>query len=105
MEENYDEIEQFMNYLEDQGVLEWVGMSTDGDRSFVFNFEKMEEIFQELYYAMVNELNQELVHLYELGFVIIEYDQNLTPSFKITEDGRKHLNDNGIIIPEELEDN
>ena len=44
MEDHYDEIDSFMNYLEDEGILEWVGMSTDGDRMFVFNFGKMANI-------------------------------------------------------------
>lgn len=104
MEDHYDEIEQFMHYLEDEGVLEWVGMSTDGERTFVFNFEKMYGIFPELYDAMMEELNNELLHLYELGMITIEYSTDLTPKFKITEQGRDYLEQSGIPIPEELED-
>jgi hypothetical protein len=103
MEEGYDEVEQFMNYLEEEGVLEWVGMAEDGDRTFVFNLEKMEEIFPDLYYAMIEELDNELLHLYELGFVSIEYDTDLTPKFKITDAGKKYLEDNGMILPEGFE--
>ena len=104
MDHNYDEIEQFMHYLEDSGVLEWVGMTEDGERTFVFNFEKMQLIFPELYYAMMEELNNELLHLYELGLISIEYDKNLQAKFKITDQGKKYLEENGIPFPEEFDD-
>jgi len=104
MDHGNDEIEQFMNYLEDEGVLEWVGMTTDGERTFVFNFEKMYDIFPELYDAIVDELNNELLHLYELGMITIEYNTDLTPKFRITEQGRAYLQENGIPMPEDLED-
>lgn len=103
MEDRYDEIEQFMHYLEDEGVLEWVGMSTDGDRTFVFNFDKMAEIFPELYDAMMQELDDELMNLYQLGFVTIEYDTDLIPQFRITDAGKKYLEDNGMPIPEDFD--
>ena len=103
MEEN-DEVELFMAYLEDEGVLEWVGMNTDGERTFVFNFEKMYDIFPELYDAIVDELNNELLHLYELGMITIEYNTDLIPKFRITEQGKAYLKENGMPIPEDLED-
>jgi hypothetical protein len=99
-----DEIEEFMNYLEDEGVLQWVGMSLDGERTFSFDFDKMGEIFPELYDAMMEELNNELLHLYELGMVTIEYDIDLTPKFRITDEGKSYLEGNGIPIPEDLEE-
>lgn len=101
--DNYDEIEQFMHYLEDEGVLEWVGMSTEGERTFVFNFEKMSDIFPELYSAMMEELDNELLHLYELGFVTIEYNTDLTPQFRITDAGKKYLEENGMPVPEDFD--
>jgi hypothetical protein len=104
MDYSNDEIEQFMDYLEDEGVLEWVGMTLDGERTFVFNFEKMYDIFPELYDALVDELNNELLHLYELGMITIEYNTDLSPKFRITEQGKKYLEENGIPIPEDLQD-
>jgi hypothetical protein len=104
MDYSNDEIDEFMNYLEDEGVLEWVGMALDGERTFVFNFEKMHDIFPELYDAFIDELNNELLHLYELGMVTMEYNTDLTPKFKITEQGRKYLEESGIPVPEDLEE-
>jgi hypothetical protein len=103
VEDHYDEIDSFMNYLEDEGILEWVGMSTDGDRMFVFNFGKMAEILPELYDALTQEMNDELMNLYKLGFVTIEYDTELNPQFRITDEGKKHLEDKGFPIPEDFD--
>lgn len=79
-------------------------MDETGERTFVFNFERMAEVFPELYLAMMEELNNELLELYTLGFVTIEYDQNLVPKFKITEDGKRYLEENGVIVPKDLEE-
>lgn len=98
-----EEIYEFLNYMEEEGILEWVGMTSEGERTFVFNFDKMFEIMPDLYYVMIEELNQELLHLYKLGLVNIEYNENLEARFKISEDGKQYLIDNGIPIPEEFE--
>lgn len=98
-----NEVQDFFNYMEDEGIVEWVGMTDDGERTFVFNFQRMFEVMPQLYYAITEELNQELLHLYELGLVSIEYNENLEAGFKITDEGRKYLIDNGIPIPEEFE--
>lgn len=100
---NDEEIYEFLNYMEEEGVLEWVGMTSEGERTFVFNLDKMFEIMPDLYYVMIEELNQELLHLYQLGLVSIEYNENLEARFKISEDGKQYLIDNGIPIPEEFE--
>lgn len=100
---NDEEIYEFLNYMEGEGVLEWVGMTSEGERTFVFNLDKMFEIMPDLYYVMIEELNQELLHLYQLGLVSIEYNENLEARFKISEDGKQYLIDNGIPIPEEFE--
>lgn len=99
-----EELFEFFTYLEDQGVLEWVGMNEIGERTFVFNFDRMHDIMPQLYYAMIDELNQELLHLYELGLVEIEYNENLEAHFKITDAGKQYLLENGIPIPEEFDD-
>lgn len=37
------------------------------------------------------ELEQVLMHLYELGLVSVEYDENLTARFRITDEGQLEL--------------
>lgn len=100
---NEEELNDFFIYLEEEGILEWVGMDENGERTFVFNFIKMLEILPALYYAMLEDLNQELLHLYELGYVEIQYNENLEAMFRITDTGKKYLEDNGIPFPEEFE--
>ena len=100
---NDDEVQNFLIYMEECGVLEWVGMDTSGERTFVFNFEKMHQEMPELYYAVMEELNNELLQLYKYGFVDIEYNENLEPRFKITEEGKQYLIDSGIPLPEDFE--
>jgi len=98
-----NEINDFINFMEQDGVLEWVGMDDNGERTFVFNFEKMYEVYPELYNAIMDDINEELLVLYKLGFVEVEYNENLEPFFKITDDGKQYLIDNGMPIPEEWE--
>lgn len=102
--EDQDDIEEFMTFMEDNGILEWVGMDESGERTFVFNFDVMYSIMPDLYHVMMEDINNELLHLYQAGFVDIEYDNELSPHFKINDEGRKYLMDHGIPIPEELED-
>lgn len=97
-----DEINEFMQYMEEEGILEWVGMDDYGERTFVFNFERMAEVFPELYQIMMEEMNEQVMILYKLGFVEVEYDENLVPTFRITDDGKKYLEENGIVLPEDM---
>lgn len=99
-----EEVIAWLQFLEDEGILEWVGMNEDGDRTFVFRFDIMSVKLPELYEVMMEDINQELLHLYELGMVEIEYDENLNVGFKITKEGREYLNNLGVPIPEEFDE-
>lgn len=99
-----EEIAAWLQYMENEGVLEWVGMNEDGERTFIFRFDIMSVKMPELYEAMMEELNQELMTLYKMGLVEIEYDENLNAGFRITKEGREYLSDLGIPVPEEFDD-
>lgn len=99
-----EEIMAWLQYLEEEGILEWVGMQEDGERTFIFRFDIMKDKLPELYEAMMDELDQELLYLYQMGLVDIDYDENLNANFKINEAGREYLKNNGIPIPEEFGD-
>lgn len=97
-----DEVMEFLRHLENEGILEWVGM--DGqERTFIFRFDIMQVKMPELYLHLVQELDDELMNLYRLGLIDLEYDENLNAGFRINENGRKYLEDCGIPIPEEWE--
>jgi predicted transcriptional regulator len=40
------------------------------------------------------ELDEDLRHLYHLGLITVEYDENLEARFSITEEGKKVLQQN-----------
>lgn len=96
--------EAVMNYLEEVGAMEWVGMSPDGDRILKPNLEKLKEYAPEIYEAMLEDLNKELLHLYELGLVELEYDENLEPTFQISDEGLEVMSKHGFELVEEDED-
>jgi hypothetical protein len=99
-----EELDAFLNYLEDEGILEWVGMTDNNERTFIFRFDIMKIKMPELYNAMMQELDDELLNLYRLGYVDIEYDENLNAGFRINEKGKQYLNSMGINKYEEFND-
>ena len=99
--DNDDEIAAYLQYLEDEGILEWVGMDTSGERTFVFRFDIMMIKMPELFDALMSELNDELMNLYRMGLVEVEYDEKLNARFSITEDGKKYLELLGMPMPED----
>lgn len=97
---DYDKamLESMVGELEDQGVFEWVGMDESGDRILKPNMEKMLEVAPDMYMMMLGEVSEMLRHLYELGLVEVEYNEDLEPGFRISNEGRAYLRENGIEI-------
>lgn len=90
-----DEEEEFIGYLEDAGALEWVGMDKDGERILKPNMEILREVYPEMYYDMLEDLNETLMTLYEKGLVQIQYDENLEPRFQLSDEAIDFLEENG----------
>lgn len=93
-----DDIEDAIDYLEDVGAFEWVGMDEDGERILKPNMKIISEHYPELYDMLMSDLNETLMDLYKMGLVNIEYDENLTPMFEVSEEGKNYLNENGFGI-------
>lgn len=82
------EEDELIAELVDVGALEPHGM--DGDEFiYTMNSEIMKSYFPDLYDAMMADVSEALMNLYERGLVDVEYDENLNPLFSITEDGRR----------------
>ena len=96
-------IESMMSDLEDQGVFEWVGMAEDGDRILAPNLERMKEVVPDMYNMMIGEMEEAMFALYERGLVEIEYDENLRPGFRISEEGLDIIRQFGFDIGENFE--
>lgn len=91
-------LEGMVGELEDQGVFEWVGMDEDGDRILAPNLDRMQQVVPDMYQMMMEEISEMLKHLYELGYVEVSYDENLEPLFKISNEGRAFMRENGFEI-------
>ena len=99
--ENYDEeeIDQIMGDLEDLGVFEWVGMDESGERILKPNMEKMKVYLPDMYQQILNDLDAELTHLFELGYVDIEFDDVTgEPLYKISPQGKEEMKKNGLFL-------
>lgn len=96
-----DEIEEVIAFLEECGALVWVGMDQNGERLFQFNLDILKEELPEMYESIMEDLDAEMLHLFQAGLIEVEYDENLNSFFNITEAGKKVLRDNGFIFPEE----
>jgi hypothetical protein len=93
-----DDIEDAIDYLEDVGAFEWVGMDGDGERIPKPNMELIYQHYPELYDMLMSDLENTLMDLYKVGLVNVDYDEDLTPRFEISEEGKQYLNENGFGI-------
>jgi hypothetical protein len=89
-EDNEDEVDEaLLAWLEEEGALNWVGMDDDGERVLTINPDKMQEVYPELYDAMMDDLNYMLGSLKTLGYITSELDEDGEEVFAISEEGRK----------------
>ena len=85
-DKNDDEI---IGFLEDQGAIIWDGVAPDGQAVFRFDLDKLKEVMPAMYDEIMADIDQDLMNLYQQGYVDIEYDEDLNAMFKITEKGKK----------------
>lgn len=90
-----NEEEEFIAYLEDAGALEWVGMDKNGERILKPNMEILHQVYPEMYYDLLDDLNDTLLALYEKGLVDIEYDEDLETRFTLSPEAIEFLEENG----------
>jgi hypothetical protein len=83
--------DEMIGYLEDQGAIIWEGQAEDGQAVFRFDLEKLQKIMPELYNEIMLDIDKDLMELYKMGFVELEYDENLNAMFRITEEGAKFM--------------
>lgn len=93
------EDDKMIGWLEDQGAIVWEGLAEDGQAMFRFDLDKLQEVMPELYAEIMNDIDQDLMKLYEMGLVELEYDENLNAMFKATEAGLKLAEEMGFPPP------
>ena len=87
-----DRIDQDIEYLVEMGALTLYGM--EGDEPIYHMVpEVLKIISPDLYNAMMEEIDETLLHLYEEGYVDIDYDEDLNALFSISEEGIKVAED------------
>jgi hypothetical protein len=95
-EDDFDEddtlaSEQAIGYLISVGAAIWDGVDEHGERVFKFNMEILQEVMPELYDQIMEDVDHTMLELYKEGLVEVEYDENLEAHFKISPEGREHL--------------
>lgn len=84
-----DRDKEMIAYLEEQGAVIWDGMNDDGEAVFRFDLDVLKTVMPPLYDQIMEEIDQDLMELYQAGMVEMEYDENLNAMFKLSEKGRK----------------
>ena len=83
---DFNDPDEYVAYLVGEGALElYVG--EDGETYFNLT-EKTSEIAPEFYQGVLDEIESELLDMYLAGLVAVEYNENLEPSYGLTEDGK-----------------
>jgi hypothetical protein len=88
----FDDEDAFVDYLIEMCILQEEGFDEDGEVTYTYNFEIMKEVMPELYEEIMSGVNDNLMSLYELGLVKIEYDENLNAHFSATPEGMEFFN-------------
>lgn len=83
----FDDEDAFVDYLIEMCILQEEGFDEDGEVTYTYNFEVMKEVMPELYEEIMSGVNDNLMSLYELNLVKIEYDENLNAHFSATPEG------------------
>lgn len=86
-----DEYDLYMNKLLETGALEVQGIDENGEFIYKFNMTILQGIAPEMYEQIMDDLNEDLMRLYQMGLVDVEYDENLKPKFKVSDFGKYFL--------------
>ena len=78
---------EMIGWLEDQGAVIWVGLDPNGEPLFQFNLDKLKEVMPDLHAHVTQEMDEELMKLYQEGLVEMEYNENLEAGFRLSEKG------------------
>jgi hypothetical protein len=85
------ESEEMVDWLIEVGILEEDGFDEDGELTYTYNFELMKVLVPDMYEEVMNGVNENLMNLFSLGFVKIDYDEQLQARFSATEDGMEYF--------------
>lgn len=88
------ESEEMVDWLIEVGILEEDGFDEDGELTYTYNFELMKVLVPEFYEEVMSGVNENLMNLFSLGLIKIDYDEELQARFSATEDGIEYFKSN-----------
>ena len=93
------EFSSFFDELLEQGAVIDTGKKDEfGETIFKFDLSVLKTVRPDMHSIMMEELNEDLLDLYRLGLIDIDYNENLEVAYKINEDGIKYAKTG--ILPE-----
>jgi hypothetical protein len=99
-----DKHQEIMEYLLSEGAAFFDGVDEYGEAIYGFDMEILEEVSPELYQVLIDDMDQELLDLFQKGLLEVSYDEELNATFEISEEGRKALLEAGFTIDDSEED-
>jgi hypothetical protein len=90
-----DEADDFVERMIEAGILVEDGFDEDGEFTYTYNFELMKVLMPDMYDQIMIGINDNLIALYEMGFIKIEYNEDLKAVFSATEEGMIFFKDQG----------
>lgn len=90
-----DESNDFVERMIEAGILVEDGFDEDGELTYTYNFELMKVLLPEMYDDIMAGINDNLISLYQMGYVKIEYNEDLKAVFSATEEGLTFFKDQG----------
>jgi len=87
------EEDDFVDYMIEVGILQEDGFDEDGEVTYTYNFELMKVLMPEMYDEIMAGITNNLMNLYELGLVNVDYDENLQAHFSASEEGKEFFKD------------
>ena len=82
--EDFDD-KELIGWLEEQGAIVWEGLDPSGEPLFKFNLDILQVVMPELYKEVMEDIDTDLLSLYQDGLLDVEYDENLNALFKPTQ--------------------
>ena len=96
--------QEIMEYLISEGAAIFDGIDENGEAVYQFDMDVLEEVMPELHAVMQEDIDQELINLYQKGLIEVSYDEELNANMIISKEGRKALLDAGFYIDDSEED-
>jgi hypothetical protein len=96
MEKFSSEDGEMLDYYIQIGAIEVSGISEDGE--FIFGITDIaKEVAPDLWKAHQDHVDESMMQLYDMGLINITYDEDLSPIFELTEEGKEVSKQFGLI--------